>query len=163
MAAENKKDKSKWPTVKVNLEVKVDPAWIKLCVAHPDMFGFDYIGHWGRGIQIIANGKKSVGWLVWEFEEDEQLSALMAREGVSFLNQLDDEELDKLHQPALEAYAAGKPLPKYYHALDEDGAKRAWVEGVKRYGEDWYERPQTDANTYDAVLQLALLGEIKYG
>ena len=45
--------------------------------------------------------------------------------------------------------------------LDRAAALRAWEEGAKRWGVAWYE--DVDANREDVVVQLALLGETKYG
>ena len=60
------------------------------------------------------------------------------------------------------AFKSGKPLPENYYRLDEAAAVRAYVEGCKRWGADWFES-KGDATTYDVVIQLALLGEIRYG
>jgi len=51
------------------------------------------------------------------------------------------------------------------HDLDnvadtKERTKAAWEHGVRRDGVDWYENG--DANTYDNLMQLAVLGEIRY-
>lgn len=51
-------------------------------------------------------------------------------------------------------------LPKGWYLLDRNTAIRAWCEGVKRWGMDWYE--EVDAEREDVVVQLALLGEVRY-
>ena len=60
----------------------------------------------------------------------------------------------------LAAWRGGdEKLPERWYALDVDAAKKAWAEGVKRAGEEWYR----DGPSGDAPLQLVLLGELRYG
>lgn len=144
--------------VSVTLEVEVDEQWIEFCTKYNDLFLNDYIGYWGHGIR--PTGRRDA-WLVWEGEEDPRLADLLAKEGVSVLQQLSEESYKLLHDAARKAVKNGTPLPPYYHLLDAAAAGKAWVEGVKRKGLDWYEN--ADSTDYDVVIQLALLGEIKYG
>lgn len=122
------------------ITVAVDPFWVDYLTKYPGIFGRQYAGYWLRGVERHTER----GWLCWE--DDEQ-----HRQG---------EEPDR--EEALEAWRSGDPaLPKGWYRLDSAAALRAWEEGVKRWGVDWYE--QTDANREDVVVQLSLLGEIRYG
>jgi hypothetical protein len=124
--------------VTANFEVAIDPDWIEYLTVDPDIFGAA-CGYWLRGVERDA----ALGWLVWE----------------------DDNKCRHGEEPnAAEAVAAwreGKPLPPHWFKLDKDAAIRAWIEGVKKWGVDWYD--QVDAEREDVVVQLALLGEIRYG
>lgn len=122
-----------------SITVAVDPFWVEYLTRYPDIFGRQYAGYWLRGVD--RHSKR--GWLCWE--DDEQ-----HRQG---------EEPDRVE--ALRAWSHGGTLPQGWYCLDRAAALRAWEEGVKRWGVDWYE--QTDANREDVVVQLALLGEIRYG
>lgn len=144
--------------VSVTLDIDVDDGWIEFCTKETDLFLNYHIGYWGHGVR--PTGRKNA-WLVWEGEEDPRLADLLAKGEISFLNQLSDKACKLLHKTAQDAVKNGTPLPQYYHLLDAAAAGKAWAEGVKKYGLDWYEN--ADSNVYDCVVQLALLGEIKYG
>lgn len=117
----------------------VNPGWIDLCTKETDLFMSTHCGYWLRG----AERDPAIGWLVWE----------------SLAKPPFDKEPGR--EKALAAWRAGKPLPKGWYRLDHETAVRAWGEGVKWRGEKWYENG--DANAYDYVLQMALLGEERYG
>jgi hypothetical protein len=123
-----------------SLTVDVEPFWIAYLTHYPDIFAGNYVGYWLRGVENLPE----LGWLCWEDDEKGRLHG---------------------HEPngkeAMRAWRAGEPLPKHWFRLDRAAALRAWEEGVKRWGVDWYE--EADATSYDIVLQLALLGEIRYG
>lgn len=121
-----------------SVTVAVDPDWISYLTQYNDIFGHGYAGYWLRGVERDDNG-----WLCWE--DDEQHAC--------------GEEPNLVE--ALEAWRSDMPLPKGWFRLDHAMALRAWEEGVKRWGVDWYE--DTDADREDTVLQLAMLGEIRYG
>lgn len=120
---------------KVQIEVEVSQDWIDFLTKYNDMFRTDHSGYWMFGV-AFANG-----WLA--FEHDDKYPS-----GV---------EADRI----LASHERGEPLPKGWFVIDEAFAKRAWVEGVKRGGVHWYE--DGDASTYDAAVQLAALGEVRYG
>jgi hypothetical protein len=105
------------------------------------IFGRGYCGYWLRGVERDA----SLGWLCWE--DDEQHSF--------------DAEPDRAE--ALRAWRAGEPLPKGWYRLNEETAVRAFVEGVKKWGPAWFDGEHGDGNGYDVVIQMALLGEVRYG
>ena len=120
------------------LTVEIDPNWVEYLTVYPDIFGAA-CGYWLRGVAF----DEERGWLVWE----------------------DDEKCRFGQEPnleeALEAWRNGSVLPSHWFRLDRAAALKAWEEGVKKWGVDWYE--QTDARREDVVVQLALLGEVRYG
>lgn len=136
MSAEQPNDPNKHT---FTLTVDVDPNWVEYVTQCNDLFETTRAGYWLRGVEYDA----ALGWLCWE----------------------DDEKCRHGEEPnlkeALEAWQAGKTLPEHWFLLDRTAALRAWEEGVKRWGVDWYE--QVDAQREDVVLQLALLGEVRYG
>lgn len=121
------------------LTVEIDPSWFEYLTVHLDIFASTRAGYWLRGVENLPG----LGWLCWE----------------------DDWKCHQGHEPnreaALKAWQAGAPLPEHWFKLDQDAAIRAWEEGVKRWGVDWYEN--VDGQREDVVVQLALLGEIRYG
>jgi hypothetical protein len=123
------------------LPVKAEPlnSWIEFLTKYNDIFGRDYVGYWLFG---VARDKK-LGWLAYEFIDDE----------ASYMSKNYDE--------VIAAWKRGEKLPEKYFVLNEETARRAYVEGIKRKGVEWYE--QGDANDYDVVLQWTLLGEVRYG
>ncbi|MBI4321884.1 MAG: hypothetical protein HY675_25600, partial [Chloroflexi bacterium] len=112
--------------------------WVEILTQYDDFFSTDYSGYWLRKIKR-ADGRT----LAWE--DDEQHGH--------------GEEPNM--QEALEAFEADQDVPEGYFVIDRDLAVKAWFIGVSKYGESWYENG--DSTTYDVVLQLALLGEIRYG
>jgi hypothetical protein len=118
----------------------VDPFWVEYLTQNTDIFIRQYAGYWLRGVEH----DQKLGWLCWE--DDEQ-----HRRG---------EEPDRA-----EAFRAWREpdakLPDGWFRLDRATALRAWEEGVKRWGIDWYDK--TDAQREDVVVQLAMLGEVRYG
>lgn len=65
------------------------------------------------------------------------------------------------HLAATRAWKAGEELPSGYFALDRDTALSAFAHGVKRHGVEG--AFGADANELDAMIQLAGLGEVRYG
>lgn len=129
---------------KVEFEVKVNPDWIDLLINHNDMFMTNYCGYWLSGMERDRNGG---GWLVHEHSDTDDSAY----------------EAAKLPEyPAIvQAWKKNQPLPDGWFRLNEAAAIKAYVEGVKQYGVDWFEFG--DADSYDIVIQLALLGEVRYG
>jgi hypothetical protein len=121
-----------------SMTVKVDGFWVEYLTRFSDVFGRGYAGYWAYG----AECDRELGWLVYE--------------------QSDDPRPNQTTVCAVErVWRAGKALPPRWYRLDRAAALRAWEEGIKRWGADWYE--QTDSTREDVVIQLALLGEIRYG
>jgi hypothetical protein len=128
------------PTVHTfSVTVEIDPFWVEYLTQNVDVFGQQYAGYWLRGV----DRDPELGWLVWEDDEQHRWG----------------KEPDRLE--ARSAWLAGEPLPKGWYRLDRAAAVRAWEEGVKRWGVGWY--AQVDAIREDVVVQLALLGEVRYG
>lgn len=124
-------------TVTVQIESVVDEEWIDFVVGYADVFGRNYCGYWALGVQR----DRELGWLVYEQENGEVPS-------------------DKKCDAVTKAWKEGKPIPKGWHRLNRDACVKAWAEGVKRWGEKWYDNG--DADSYDYAIQMALLGEHRY-
>ncbi len=124
------------------LTVEVDPNWIRYITQEPDIFGRPhYAGYWARG----AAHDPELGWLVAEMDEQERYPG-------------------KTETARIEAlWRAGKQLPARWYRLDQAAALRMWEEGVKRWGVGWYDSPEHDGPREDELLQLTLLGELRYG
>lgn len=117
------------------------PGWIEFVSSiSPDIFMRSYCGHWARG--VMHNKKR--GWLVFEHGSDDSY------------NEADVREVTKL-------WTAGKPLPKNWHRFDAALANKAWLEGVRKFGEDWYDGDDGDGPRYDWVLQMALFNDVVGG
>jgi len=122
-----------------SLTVQVAEFWINYVTQCSDLFLTSYAGYWLRGVEH----DNERGWLVWEDDEK-------CRHGK-----------EPQSKEALAAWRSGAELPPHWFRIDRSTALRAWEEGVKRWGVGWYE--DADAASYDIVLQLALLGEERYG
>ena len=111
----------------------------------------------------------------WEFTEaDKEAIALFTRPCIPVpFNEKGNPQLiadwfeDKITQAECEArlqeaYAAAKPapLPAHYYRLDRPAALRALTEGVRRWGVEG--ALQADLPKLDVMVQVALLGEVKY-
>ena len=130
--------------MKLTIEVEIDQKTYEDLVqflANRDMFGHGYIGYWARGVEH----DRELGWLVWEQADDG------ARHG---------EEPEQAQ--AIRAWRSGTGLPEGWHRLDEAAARKAVACGVARWGVDGF-LEDGDANSYDVAVQLALLGEVRYG
>lgn len=132
-------------TLTATIEVEVDPDWIEFCTQYNDIFMYDYCGYWMAGMEQ----DNQLGWLVYEYDWGGNCPMLKdVRESPEYEN-------------IVAAWRDGLELPEHWFRLSEDACKRAWVEGVKREGLNWYN--DGDASSYDCALQRALLGEIIYG
>jgi hypothetical protein len=116
-----------------------DPEWVAFLTKYNDIFMRDYCGYWLFG---VARNDKD-GWLVFDQGEGERPS-----------------EAEQKRVIALWKSGSRTKLPANWYRLNKAAAKRAHEEGVKRWGKDWFENG--DANTYDYVVQMALLGEHRY-
>jgi len=137
--------------VKVEVEVEVPRDWLDWAGGGEGWADLYQRCHCGYFLARIEQSEDLRSALAWEDEEDSS-------------NPGADAEEDEMapHADAIAAFHAGNPLPKNYHLINEDFMVRAFVEGVKKFGADWYDPSQTDANTYDTVIQMALFGEQKY-
>lgn len=130
--------------ITVTISVEVSDDWIEFCTKYSDIFMRMYCGYWMYGMEH----DDALGWLCFEHDERKTLAE------VSEIPEYND---------IVSAWRAGKELPAKWYRLDRATASKAWGEGVKRYGTNWYDSPNTDATTYDVVIQLALLSDVKYG
>jgi hypothetical protein len=115
--------------------------WTEMLLEYSDIFMTGYCGYWLMGV----DNTEDLGYLCYEFEDE---SAPMGIDHPDYV------EADR-------AWRAGEALPKNWHVLNKQVAAKAFVEGVKKYGVDWYQNG--DSESYDYVMQMALLGEIVYG
>lgn len=114
-------------------EVEIPESWISFCLG--EVFERRYCGYWLFGFEYDA----ILGWLTYES---------------------DSRPTDDDAAPALRQFQTGKVDLAHWQILNRDVAIKAYIEGVKRFGEAWYEKAY--ASDYDVVIQLALLGEVKY-
>lgn len=112
--------------------------WILDCIHGNDRFMAGCVGYWASGVCRAIHA----GWLVFEQCDESDASIAEAHE----VRALD---------------IAGKTLPKGWHVLDRAAAGRAYDLMCARQGLGWY--GGADASDYDVALQLALLGEVRYG
>jgi hypothetical protein len=128
--------------MKIKLEtiVDVDEDWISYLTKHGDIFQSQYCGYWMFGME-----KSKTGWLCFEHNDD-------------FVSDL---IINPEYKAIVDAWKAGSKLPDRWYRLDKDAAIKAYLEAYKRYGENWYHN--ADNVKYDVAIQLALLGEVKYG
>jgi hypothetical protein len=128
--------------VTVTLQTEVVFGWIEFVTGGPegfvDVFLGGHCGYWLEGI----NHEPALGWLAYEF-------------GATDRNATQSEK-----EEATKAWLVGAKLPEHFHALNLETAKKSWAEGVKRDGLEWYN--DGDGCTYDAAMQMALLGELVY-
>lgn len=128
--------------IKFEVEVNVpEEDWIEFVTSSRDIFQQNYCGYWLRGIKQDSE----LGWLVWEDDE----------------NHLYGDEPNR--QEAIRAWQLSKDLPERWFRLDREAAIKAYIAGCKRSGINWFTNPDVDANSYDVAIQLALLGEHRYG
>jgi hypothetical protein len=124
------------------IETEVNNNWIDYLVGSSDIFSTNRCGYWMYGMEW----NEKLGYLC--FEHEEKLS----------LNQVT--QLSE-YEAIVQAWREGKELPDHWFRLNKEVAIQAWLEGIKRWGMDWYR--QVDAIKEDVVVQLALLGEVRYG
>jgi len=154
MTTTAKKEVKPDPVVEVVTKVTVPREdWIDFLTTYSDILGHGYIGYWARGVTRTKRG-----WLLWDFESDER----PLPGDCYFVDRMPRELEDKHHAAALKAFKAGKDLPPHYYVLDEAAAIKAYKIGCERWGVTWFEE-KGDGDTYDIVLQEAILGAHTYG
>lgn len=121
------------------LTVDIDPDWVEYLTVYPYIFAQTSAGYWLHGAAL----DEKLGWLVYEERFDGYRTTTADLEAIAL------------------KWRAGEPLPPRWYRLDRAAALRAWEEGVKRWGINWYD--DVDGTREDVVVQLALLGEIRYG
>lgn len=122
------------------ITVDVDPRWVDYLISeHTAIFSRPYYaGYWAQGMAHDSQ----LGWLVAECDESERWPVE------------DTARVEVL-------WRAGSDLPPRWYRLDRAAALRMWEEGVKRWGVGWYDK--CDGGSEDVLLQLTLLGEVRYG
>src|SRR5262245_47468948 len=110
--------------IKAEIEIDVPNGWIRTVTQEDTLFGRPYYcGYWLFG---VAHDEK-LGWLVYE----------QRKEGVR--------PDKKLESKVIAQWRTGIPddaechLPKHWFRLNKETAIEAYIEGVKRWGVDWYE------------------------
>ena len=129
-------------TVKTEVEIEIDPYWIEFVTKECDIFATDHCGYWMYGMER----DDKLGWLCYLHDEEKSIRQVANHPEYSSI---------------VDAWRAGKALPERWMRLNEETAVKAYVEGFKRGGVDWYENG--DACDYDVALQKAMLGEVVYG
>lgn len=124
----------------VTVDVEVPQEWLDFCTRSSDLFSRDHCGYWAHGCEHSSE----LGWLVFVGEEGSGPAP-------------------EVEEAAVKLWRGHGRLPPGFYQLDTNAAIRAFEEGCKRYGVGWFGDGKTDANTYDVVVQLALLGEVVYG
>lgn len=136
-------------------------SWVEYLTLHSDIFSSDYIGYWAYGERpVIPDGDLDrTRWLVFE---NEGVPSMATRSGAQAC-------LARYDAAKAAALAAREPvkspdefLPNGVFLLDAEAAIRAYTLGCAKWGADWFDR-KGDALTYDVVIQLALLLEVRYG
>lgn len=129
----------------LTMEIKIPQEdWVDYLTQDSEIFNSNYCGYWARGV----DHDPYIGWLIWE----------------------DDEKRPHGEEPnreeAIQAFREhNTTLPKNWFVLNKEMAVKAYLEGVKRWGQTWFDLggDHNDSMGYDTVIQLALLGEVKYG
>jgi hypothetical protein len=125
----------------LSIEIAIDADFVEDLVHGDTTFSPCYSGYWAHGAAYSG----PLGWLVCDY---------VAHEGRRPTEDVCDE--------IAAIWRSSTPLPASWYRLDRAAAIRAWCEGVKRWGIDWWYK-RADALRRDVVLQLALLGEVRYG
>lgn len=128
--------------ITVTIDIEVPPHWVKELTQYNDAFAWNTCGYWMYGMEHDAE----LGWLCYEHDEKWTVRQVEARyrEG---------------YEDIVAAWRGGAPLPPGWYRLDTNAAIEAYVWAVKRYGTN----TTIDAPRKDTVIQLALLGEVRYG
>ena len=102
---------------------------------YDDIFSPDHCGHWLTAIEWDV----ARGWLC----------------------RLVDDDDGNVDEDVRQTWASGADLPPGWFAMTRTVAYRAVEIGIRRHGPGFWGET-ADANDYDHVIQLALLGEITY-
>ncbi len=114
---------------------KDEAMFVRIATEQLNYWTRDYCAYWGTALAT------DTGWLVFEHND------IRLADGVC----------TAVH----EAYNEGTPLPKGWHVFTRETARKAYAIGVGRKGTKWFEN--ADAGEVDVCIQLALLGEVRYG
>ncbi len=134
-------------TAKIEFSVEVpDEDWIKYLTQYNDIFGYTYYaGYWLRSVEWNS----TQGHLCFEHQEKYH------------------EGKEPNRKEAIKTWKSSPnaPLPQGWHRLDAAMAIKAYAEAVKMWGVEWMEvgSEHNDGAGYECAVQMAMLGEIKYG
>lgn len=120
-------------------KVTVPGEWIDFLTRYNDMFRSDHSGYWMFGA-VHFDG----GWIAYECADDKRPT---------------EEEIGMVEN----AHDEGQPLPERWFVIDKAFAIKAYLERAKEHGVDWYNNLDHDASDYDVAVQMAALGEVRYG
>lgn len=120
-----------------SITVKIDQFWFQHILRNPNYSS--HASYWLRGVESDPDR----GWLCWELER------IPPERG---------EEPNRAE--AIQVWKTDGELPKGWYRLDRAAALRAYEEGVRLWGADWFE--QDDVEKDGVVLQRALLGEVRH-
>ena len=109
--------------------------FVKELTKSSDIFRRDHCGYWLVGIECHILR----GWLAFDGESGCQR----------------DDEM------AIVRWNLNKSLPQGYYRLDYEFAIKAWIEGAKKYGVEWF--GTLGSNARDFAVQMAMFGEVVYG
>jgi hypothetical protein len=123
-------------------KMRVPGEWIDFLTKYSDMFRTDHSGYWAFGVSLKNDA--GTDWLAYEMADDRRPN-------------------DETIEAVIDAHEEGKKLPERWFVVDKAFAIRAYVEGAKKWGTCWYDDHDCDASTYDWVVQMAALGEVRYG
>lgn len=116
--------------------VTVPGDWIDMITYYSDFFRTDHCGYWAMSVRLLDGTR-----LVYEHA--------------------DDRPSQKKIDAAANAHRNGRSLPERWFLFDNAFAIKAYLEGIKLYGAGFYE--DGDASDYDNAIQMAALGEVRYG
>lgn len=120
--------------------------WWNDFASNEDLFSLSYCGYWLRG---VAYNRKHDSWLLYESADDGPAS--------------NEDEIEEKWKQWNESPSGVFYLPDGWFHWIRDDALRAYKIGERLWGEGWLSDGRTDSRRYDIVIQMALLGEIKYG
>jgi hypothetical protein len=134
----------------LTFDVSIDPQFVEYLTKYNDIFAHNRAGSWAFGVRPTRiKGVSNHVWLVYEQDDEAPPTPKEIAEA------------RRQYRAGMSPFVSGMKLPARWCVLDRDASIRAWGEGVKRWGVDWYE--DVDAERENVVVQLSLLGEIRYG
>lgn len=132
-------------TVKCAFDLEVpNEGWIDYLTQYHDIFGVTYYaGYWLRSVEWNTMR----GHLCFEYEDKYE----------------DGKEPNRAKAIKVWKTSPNALLPRGWHRLDAAMAIKAYVEAVKMWGVDWMAGDHNDGAGYEFAVQMAMLGEVKYG
>ncbi len=117
--------------------------WFDFC-RHVDLFGTNYAGYWAYGVSVVG-ADTTRHWLV-------------------FVGETEGERPGETETAIVETLHRNRDaMPSTWHVWGPTQWAAAYRYGERLWGERWYDHHDTDATRYDTIMQLALLGEVRYG